>query len=108
MQVIEVAFNEGAANLIPNYVRQYQPNHPVGSANNFTALNYLQTSVMTPGYVPKMVFIDRSWMIRVQHSGEDPFFSAGNEEKNIRATLDGLLKTAPAAKKQSPVRRKKS
>ena len=49
-----------------------------------------------------MVFIDRQGMIRGQYIGDDKFFE--NPEKNIRSTLETLLKE-PAATQQGPRRR---
>ena len=101
--MLEVAFNPGAAGLIPDYLRQFQPNHPVGYLDNNAAMAYLQVPIMMPGYVPKMVFIDRAGMIRFQYTGEDAYFQ--DQGKNIRATLEEMLK-AQSAKKTGAVKKK--
>ncbi len=52
------------------------------------------------------MFIDRNRVIRAQYSGADDFFK--DQEKNIRAMLDTLLKEPVASKKASHTARKAS
>ena len=84
---------------MPEFVRQFQPDFPVGYNDRDTVFAYLQISMLNAGYVPKMVFIDRQGIIRAQYDGADPFFQ--NEGPNIRAELDKLLKEEPARRKIS-------
>jgi hypothetical protein len=49
-------------------------------------------------YVPILVFIDRKGMIRYQYTGDDPFFQ--NQEKNVRETIEQLLKEPVPMKKK--------
>ena len=53
-------------------------------------LEYEQASLVKTNYVPELIFIDRNRVIREQHNGGDDFFK--EQEKNIRETLDTLLK----------------
>ncbi len=94
------AFEEGAQKAVPGFIATYRPNYPVGWNPAAEALGFLQIPVVTPGYVPKMVFIDRKGKIQAQYQGQDPFFKA-EEEKNIRAELDKMLKPPPPAKKKA-------
>lgn len=96
------AFEEGAQNAVPSFITAYRPSYPVGWNPYADALGFLQIPVVTPGYVPKMVFIDRKGTIVAQYQGQDPFFKA-QEEQNIRAELDKMLKATPAA----PAKKKK-
>jgi hypothetical protein len=50
--------------------------------------------------VPQLVFIDRKGVIRAQYAGNDPFFK--DEERNVRAQIEGLLKegAAPAGSRK--------
>jgi hypothetical protein len=48
-------------------------------------------------YVPVLVFIDRKGMIRHQYLGDDPFQQ--NQEKNLRDTIEALLKEPAGSKK---------
>jgi peroxiredoxin len=106
LQVMAAAFNEMANMLVPDFIKQFQPTFPVGYANRMDVLTYLDHSALTQMYVPIMVFIDRKGMIRYQHLGDDPFFQ--NQEKNVRDTIEELLKEPVADKKVSAVKKKSS
>ena len=101
------AFEEGAQRAAPKFIATYRPNYPVGWNPYPEALGFLQIPVVAPGYVPKMVFIDRQGVIRAQYQGQDPFFKA-EEEKHIRAELDKLLKppARPSAKRKAAKKKK--
>lgn len=81
---------------MPAFIKQFHVEFPVGWAAHQDVLNYLNHSVMVPLYVPSMVFIDRSGMIRYQYIGGDPYFN--DQEKNFRSTVEELLKQ-PISKK---------
>jgi thiol-disulfide isomerase/thioredoxin len=90
VQVLAAAFNPDAAVLVPGFINQFKPAFPVGSADRDSVLEYEQASLAKPNYVPELIFIDRKRVIRAQHNGGDDFFK--EQEKNIRETLDMLLK----------------
>jgi thiol-disulfide isomerase/thioredoxin len=102
VQFLESAFNEGAENLAGAFKDTYVRGFPMGYNEKMTVLEFLQHSAMEPYYVPIIVFVDRKGMVRAQHIGDEKYLQ--NAEQSIRASLDGLLKEAPAAK--TPVRRK--
>lgn len=91
VQVLACAFNPDAAQLLPGFIAQFKPTFPVGSSERESVLEYEQASLVKTNYVPEILFIDRSRTIREQHKGEDSAFF-NDQEKNIRATLDMLLK----------------
>jgi hypothetical protein len=64
-------------------------------------MSYLQYSPIDPRplFVPHMVFLDRSGVIRADYPGGDAFFA--NANANIRAQLEKMLKAPAAAKKPS-------
>ncbi|HWR49830.1 MAG TPA: TlpA disulfide reductase family protein [Bryobacteraceae bacterium] len=86
-QPIGIAFNDMAALLVPDYVKQLGLTFPVGVAPRDDVKAYL---VETFQYVPIMVFIDKNFTIRGQYVGDHEFFK--NEEANMRATIEMLLK----------------
>lgn len=104
MQVIGVAFNDNAPMLVPQFVQQFRANFPVGYSDRGRVHAYMQQSIMAPGYVPFLMFIDRNWNIRAQFTGEQDFFR--NEEKNVRQMVETLLKE-PGPKKRAGAARKK-
>jgi hypothetical protein len=97
LRVLATAFNGNADKLVPGFVQQFQPIFPVGYSTRPDVLAYLNHSVMNPLYVPSMVFIDKSGMIRYTHLGGDPFYQ--NLNKNLHDTLEELVKTPAGAKK---------
>ena len=97
VQILAAAFNPDAAQLVPGFIAQFHPTFPVGSADREAVLEYEQASLVKTNYVPEIIFIDRHRVIRVQHNGGDDFFK--DQEKNIRQTLDTLLKEPVASSK---------
>jgi peroxiredoxin len=98
-QPLGVAFNDFANALLPDYVSQLGLTFPVGSGGREEVLSFLQQSVAERFYVPQLVFIDRKGVIRAQYPGGDKFFE--NEEPNMRAQIESLLKESGASAKKS-------
>jgi hypothetical protein len=97
LQVLAVAFNPMANMLVPDFIKQFHPNFPVGWSEQVEVYNYVNHSTMTPLYSPSFIFIDRKGMIRYQRLGDDPLMMT-DQEKNTRAAIEELLKE-PAPKK---------
>ena len=95
LQIMAAAFNTNAETLVPGFINQFQPVFPVGWSTHQEVLTYLDHSVMTPLYVPSMVFIDRKGVIQHAYLGGDPFFN--DQEKNLRETIEEMLKAAPVS-----------
>jgi len=100
LQALACDFTEDALQNLPGFLQKLQPPFPVGFAPRDAANSYLQISVMNPGYVPKLVLIDRAGVIRYQYDGGDPFFQFGTE-RALREKIEELLgpAKAPAAPK---------
>jgi hypothetical protein len=92
-----VAFNPNAEQLVPEFIRNYGVNFPTGFAPRESVQEYLQQAPGKPGYVPEVVFVDRKRVIRAQYTGSDDFFK--DQDKNIRALVETLLKEPATAKK---------
>jgi thiol-disulfide isomerase/thioredoxin len=60
-------------------------------------LEFLQVSIMTPLYVPIMVFIDRNGKVQDQFIGDPTFLK--DPPKNVRAELDKILAVKAVASK---------
>jgi len=105
-QPVDVAFNDNAALLAPEFAKMLGLTFPVGIASRDTVLEYLQHSYAEPLYVPQIVFVDRTGQIRAQHGGINDDFLRGDFEQHVRAELDPLLKeTVPAQHKKGQVSR---
>jgi thiol-disulfide isomerase/thioredoxin len=107
LQVLAVAFNPMAGMLVPDFIKQFHPNFPVGWAEHQEVLNYLNHSTITPLYSPSFVFIDRKGMIRYQRLGDDALMTT-DQEKNTRAAIEELLKEPVAKKTPVAAGKKKS
>jgi len=104
VQIVAAAFNDDAAQLVPGFVTQFKPTFPVGFAKRDAVIEYEQASLAKPNYVPELIFIDRHRVIRAQYSGGEDFLK--DQETNIRALLDKLLKEPVAAGKSARSARK--
>jgi hypothetical protein len=100
-----------AGMLVPDFVNRFKPAFPVGYNNRESVMEYLQLSPMFRTYVPLIVFVDRKGVIRAQHGGEEDFFKAEQQEKNLRTMIESLLNENSAtglSKKPAPRARKKA
>lgn len=106
MQVLGAAFNDNARQHLPEFIKLFRPTFPIGIADRLAVNEYMQMPVMSPGYVPFLMFIDPKFTVRAQYTGEQPFFT--NEAKNIRDMLDSLLKETGGAsgKKAAPAKKR--
>lgn len=94
VQVLEAAFNDNAAGLVPAFSAQFvKGTFPVGALDRSTVLEFLQLPVMAQFFVPIVVFVDRKGNIVAQHIGDEEFFRS--QDVSFRSALDTLVK-APA------------
>ncbi len=89
-QPIGVAFNDMAALLVPDYVKQLGLTFPVGIVPREEVITYIQHPMAEMLYVPQLLFIDKNFVIRGQYKGTDDFFK--NEEANMRNIIEKLVK----------------
>ena len=94
-QALGVATNEMAHMLVPDYVKNFALRFPVGFAPREQAHEFLQHPTMLIMYVPQLVFIDRKGVIQSQFAGGSDFFK--DEEKNVRAKIEEMLKSGNSA-----------
>jgi peroxiredoxin len=97
-QVLATAIEDMAAMAVPDFIKRYQPNFPLGYNNRHQTVAYLQFNPDMRMMMPQLVFVDREGTIRAQYTGDDPFFGA-KQETNLRAKIEELL--APAQNSQS-------
>jgi peroxiredoxin len=93
VQMLGAVFDEGAAFRVQQFNKSLGLNFPVGVSNSGSVLEFVQHPASEPYFVPILVFIDKNGMIRSQYIGDENFLN--NQEVNIRAEIDKLLK-APA------------
>lgn len=96
VQVLGAAFDQGAAFNVQKFNKVFGVNFPCGYSNQKAVMDFLE--ITEPPFVPDLVFIDKTGMIRSQYVGDENFLS--NQEVNIRAELDKLIKASgPTARK---------
>lgn len=98
VEFVAAAFDDNAKEGTAQFVQTYVKGFPMGWAERGSVLEFLQVSIMTPLYVPIMVFIDRNGKVQDQYIGDPTFLR--DPPKNVRAELDKILavKATPAAK----------
>ncbi len=104
LQTLMVTYNPMAVMLVPEFVGKTGVTFPVGYDERDPVFAFLQRSVRLRTYVPILVLIDRDGMIRGQHLGDDPIFTADprtHEMVRVRAAIERLLKEQPGAAKKT-------
>lgn len=105
LQPLGIAWNGNAEMLVPDFVRTYGVNFPVGWANQTEVYQFLDLSLLQRMVVPQIVIIDRSGTIRVQTDPVKGPEELANEPV-MRAKIEELLKE-PVHRRPASVQRKK-
>jgi thiol-disulfide isomerase/thioredoxin len=92
LQVVVTAIEPMAKMAVPDFIRRFEPPFPVGYNEREEAVAYLEHPPTFRLLMPQFVLIDREGTIRAQHGGDDPSFFGVNEERNLRAKIEELLK----------------
>jgi peroxiredoxin len=90
VQVLGATFDSGAAFRVQQFNQMLGVNFPCGYSTPDAVLQFLQHPASEPYFVPILVFIDKTGTVRSQYIGDEKFL--GNQEVNIRAELDKMLK----------------
>jgi thiol-disulfide isomerase/thioredoxin len=88
-QAIDVAWNQSAEQLVPNFVRQLGLTFPVGYSTWDPIMSFLGFTVMDRPVVPLIVVIDKKGMIRAQSPPEGD--ANLQDEAKLRALVGSLL-----------------
>lgn len=88
VQMLGCDFVEDGPVVVPPFIERFKPGFPVGWSTMEKAFMFLQKSLMTPGTVPKLVFIDKKGMIRGQYEGSDPLLdNHGSLHAKLKAKI---------------------
>jgi len=107
LQVVACAIEDMAATAVPGFVRQFAPGFPVGYAPNTEALRFLQHPLHLGFYMPALVFIDKTGVIRAQYEGRDDMLKETTQEKTVREKILAVM-DLPAASPVKPVPSRKT
>jgi peroxiredoxin len=87
--------------FVPDFIRDFKPAFPVGGADRRLAMEFMQHDPKYIFYNPCLSLIDRKGMIRAQFPGGDEIFN-GDQEVNLRARIEPLLKEGAAGGSNPP------
>jgi len=107
LQVIACAIEDVAATAVPGFVRQFAIPFPVGYGANADAVRFLQHPLHLSFYMPAIVFIDKTGVIRAQYEGRDDMLKEATQEKTVREKILEVMEL-PAAAPAKAVPAKKS
>ena len=99
LMTIAAAIQDMPNLYVPDFIRDFKPAFPVGSADRNLAMQFMQHDPRYIFYSPSLSLIDRQGMIRAQFPGGDEIFN-GDQEANLRAKIDPLLKESAAPPKK--------
>jgi thiol-disulfide isomerase/thioredoxin len=109
-QVLAVAFNPMSKMLVPDFVRDFKVNFPIGYAERPPVTTFLQHPDSESLTVPQIVFVDRKGVIRGQSlpMGDTHTASESFLRKNIEQMLAEPAGAAPAKAKSAAAKKKAS
>ncbi len=89
--VIASAIEPMSSLHIPAFQKQFQPKFPVGYNELGYVAKFLGLPENDPFFVPQIVIIDKSGVIRAHLTGDSPEMIQDSQEKNLKALLDKVL-----------------
>jgi peroxiredoxin len=95
VQILGAVFDQEAASRAVQFSKQLGLTFPVGVSEQGAVLEFLGLPPTEPYFVPILVFIDKRGTVRSQYIGDEKFLA--NQEFNIRAEIDKLIKVGSAA-----------
>lgn len=107
-QALGIAFNPMSRMMVPDFVRDYKVNFPVGYSEREPVNSFLQNPEDNSLHVPQLVLIDKKGNVRQQSLPRDDH-TVGTEA-NLRKMIESLLaeSPSPAKTRAGSVRRKTS
>lgn len=92
VQVLATAIEAMSSLHVADFKKQFQTQYPVGYNDQKYVAKFLGLPENDPMFVPQLVFVDKNGMVRAQFTGESPAMEKDVQEKNLRETLDKILK----------------
>ena len=98
-QAVGIAFNDMANMLVPDFVRDFRVNYPVGYTSRQAVYSFLQNDPNIGLHVPQIVIIDRKGVIRHQSLPREDSLTA--TEPFLRKSIEALLKEPAGAPRKA-------
>ena len=102
-QALGVAFNDMSHMLVPDFVRDFKVNYPVGYSTREGVHAFLQNDPTHSLHVPQIVFIDRKGVIRHQSMAQNDSNTA--TEGFMRQMIEMLLKEPGPSPVKAPAKK---
>lgn len=104
-QPLAVAVNPMSLMLVPDFVKDFRVNFPVGASERDPALTFLGINAAERWVVPQIVLIDKKGVIQKQSPplGDEKL----QEEGTLRQQIEHLLGVSASTSKQAPAAAKK-
>ena len=83
--------DEEAPQQLPKFVAKTRPSFPVGTMSQDNTRRLADFGLQDHPFVPILLFVDASNIVRLQLFGDDPLMNAGME-KNITGMVEGMLR----------------
>jgi peroxiredoxin len=94
VQILSGCFDDAAQSQFGQFNEMYVKNvYPLGWDSRAEVFSFLKLSATQQVFVPILTFIDRKGILQQQYIGDETYLR--DPEKNVRASLDQLLKTSP-------------
>jgi peroxiredoxin len=106
VQVLGATFDSGAAFRVQQFNKTFGVTFPCGYSTEKAVREFLGLTHDEPYFVPILIFIDKAGTIRSEYIGDEKFL--GNQDVNIRAELDKMLKGSPSSSKKGAAKAPKS
>jgi thiol-disulfide isomerase/thioredoxin len=92
VQILATAIEAMSSLHVDDFKKQFHPQFPIGYNDQKYVAKFLGLPENDPLFVPELVFVDKSGMIRAQFTGDDPRMEKAVQEKNLRETIEKVLK----------------
>jgi peroxiredoxin len=91
VQILATAIEPMSALHLPDFEKKFQPKFLLGYNDQGYVAKFLGLPENDPMFVPHLVFIDKTGVIREEFEGEDQRLMEDVQEKNLREALEKTL-----------------
>lgn len=94
LRVYGALVDEEAPQQLPKFLAKTKPSFPVGTLSQDNTRRVADFGINDHPFVPILLFVDASNVIRLQFNGDDPMMAAASAEKNVGNIVQGMLSNA--------------
>ncbi len=90
LRIYGALVDEEAPQQLPKFVAKTKPSFSIGTMSQDNTRRVADFGISDHPFVPILMFVDTSNIIRLQMAGEDPLLNS-NIEKNLLSIIEGML-----------------